>query len=89
MTLKIILVVLGSWIVLNSIVGLFVVFKFYDEYEHRMQRIEKILGEPAYTDRDKLMNEINALGDAWEEFYDKQYTPLVEAVEAHGIKVEE
>ena len=34
-----------------------------------------------------VKDDINALGDAWEEFYDKQYVPLAEAIEEIGIEV--
>lgn len=36
----------------------------------------------------RLEDDIEALGDAWEEFYDKQYVPLVEAIEEIGIEVD-
>ena len=35
-----------------------------------------------------VKNDVNALGDAWEEFYDKQYVPLAEAIQEIGIEVD-
>lgn len=54
-------------------------WKDLHEADKQREEIAKVLGN--------VKDDINALGDAWEDFYDKEYVPLVEAIEAIGIEV--
>ena len=55
-------------------------WKDLNEADKQCKEFTKLLGG--------VKDDVNALGDAWEEFYDKQYVPLVEAIQEIGIEVD-
>lgn len=77
--LKIVCLIMVIWMMYHFIMYLKESWKDLNEADKQREEIRRVLKD--------LKDDIAVLGDAWEEFYDKEYTPLVEAIEEIGIEI--
>lgn len=77
--MKIVCMGMVAWMIYHFTMYLKESWKDLNEADKQRKEFAKLLED--------IRDDINSLGDACEEFYDKEYMPLVEAIEANGIEV--
>lgn len=77
--MKIVCLGMLIWMVYHCTMYLKEGWKDLHEADKQREEFTKLLRD--------VKDDIIDLCDSWEEFYDKEYVPLVEAIEAIGIEV--
>lgn len=78
--LKIVGMIMALWMLYHFTMFFKESWKDLNEADKQREEIRKTLKN--------IKDDIDALGDAWEEFYDEEYVPLVEAIKEIGIEVD-
>ena len=89
MVLEIIWRVLIAFVFINSVIALAMNFRFRDDYEQRLRKLE---GDYSKSEREKIMEEQDTEIDALLcelNKYAAKYDPLIKAVEMHVTEVSE